>query len=270
MLSVGPDTNGYFDQCGRNSGKHIPSFGLAKRIQLTTDTAASAKANALLAALPEAAFRRLLPELEEITLPVGEVLLRPNCSTKFAYFPTNSIVALMYGTDGAGAMAKAWPVGREGMLGISLFLGVRKLDHQAQVQVGGTALRLPAAALMAEFRQAGALQQLLLRYVFALITQASQLGLCSHCHSIEQRLCRLLWLDFDRVGAEAIDLTQQRIAEQLGVRRVSITQAAMRLQSDDLIQYVRGRVRLLDRKKLEERACACAGIIARSFAAVTA
>jgi CRP-like cAMP-binding protein len=233
------------------------------------DAAASAKENALLATLPEAAYRRLLPELEAMTLRTGEVLFRPNGSTKFAYFPTNSIISLMYGMDDAGAMAKAWPVGREGMLGISLFLGVRKLDHQAEVQVGGGALRLPAAALMSEFRQTGALQQLLLRYVFALITQASQLGLCSHCHSIEQRLCRLLWLAFDRVRAQTIELTQQRIADLLGVRRVSVTQAAMRLQRDELIEYVRGRVRLIDRKKLEQRACACAGVIARSFAAVT-
>jgi CRP-like cAMP-binding protein len=240
------------------------------RVPLLTDAAPSAKANALLAALPEAAYRRLLPELEATALRAGEVLFRPNGSIKFAYFPTNSIIALMYGMDGAGALAKAWPVGSEGMLGVSLFLGVRRLDHQAEVQVGGSAFRLPAAALLAEFRQAGALQHLLLRYVFALISQASQLGLCNHCHAIEQRLCRLLLLAFDRVGAEEIDLTQQRIAELLGVRRVSVTQAAMRLQNDGLIEYVRGRVKLINRKKLEERSCVCAGAIARAFDAVTA
>jgi hypothetical protein len=241
---------------------------LAMPVQ-SMETTASTKANALLAALPQAVYRRLLPELQATTLHSGEVLCRPNGLMKFAYFPTNSIVAAMYGTDEAGSMAKAWPVGREGMLGISLFLGVARLDNQAEVQVGGTAFKIPAAALLTEFRQAGALQHLLLRYAFALIKQASQLGVCSHSHPIEQRLCRLLLLAFDRVGAEEIDLTQQRIAELLGVRRVSITQAAIRLQNDRLIEYVRGRVRLLSREKLAERSCVCAKIIARGFAAVT-
>jgi CRP-like cAMP-binding protein len=232
--------------------------------------APSARANALLAALPRAVYRRLLPELQVSTLQPSEVLCRPNERMKFAYFPTDSIVAVMYGTDEAGSMAKAWPVGREGMLGISLFLGVERLDNQTEVQVAGTAFRIPAAALMAEFRQAGALQRLLLRYAFGLIMQASQLGVCNHCHPIEQRLCRLLLLAFDRVGAREIDLTQQRIAELLGVRRVSVTHAAMRLQRNHVIEYVRGRVRLVDRKKLAECSCVCAGIIARGFAAVTA
>jgi CRP-like cAMP-binding protein len=238
---------------------------------VAADSAApAAMTNALLAALPRTVYRRLLPDLQVSTLQPGEVLYRSNTRMKFAYFPTNSIIAVMYGTDDAGSMAKAWPVGREGMLGISLFLGVERLDNQAQVQVGGTAFRLPAAALVAEFQQAGALQRLLLRYAFALIMQASQLGVCSHCHPVEQRLCRLLLLAFDRVGAREIDLTQQHIAQLLGVRRVSITHAAMALQRNRAIEYVRGRVRLIDREKLAERACGCAGIIARGFAAVTA
>jgi CRP-like cAMP-binding protein len=247
----------------------IARSGLAMRVQLA-QAAASAEANALLSALPHAVYRRLLPDLQTITLHPGEVLCRTNDHLKFAYFPTNCIVAAMYGTDEAGSMAKAWPVGREGMLGISLFLGVERLDNQAEVQVGGTAFRIPAAALLSEFRQAGALQHLLLRYAFALIMQASQLAACSHCHPIEQRLCRFLLLAFDRVGAAEIELTQQRIAELLGVRRVSVTHAAMGLQRDNLIEYVRGRVRLINRKRLAQRSCACAGIIVRGFAAVTA
>ena len=177
------------------------------------------------------------------------MLYRANARVKFAYFPVNSIVAAMYGTDKAGSLAKVWPIGREGMLGISLFLGVERLDNQARVQVGGTAFRIPAAALVAEFQQAGALQRLLLRYAYALIMQASQLGLCNHGHPVEQRLCRLLLLAFDRVGSREIDLTQQCIAALLGVRRVSVTHAAMDLQRNHAIEYVRGRVRLIDREK---------------------
>jgi len=234
------------------------------------DSPSSARDNALLAALPEAAYCRLLPDLEATTLRVGDVLFRRTGRPSFAYFPTRSTVSLLYAADTAGAMATAWPVGREGMVGISLFLGVQKLDNQADVQIGGTAFRLPAPALLAEFRRASALQHLLLRYVFALITQASQLGVCNHYHSVEQRLCRFLLRAFEHVGGEQTDLTQGRIAQLLGVRRVSITHAAMSLQSDGLIEYVRGRVTLLDRNKLAERSCVCAAIIARAFAAVTA
>jgi hypothetical protein len=232
------------------------------------DPAANPKANALLAALPEAAYRRLLPDLEATTLRDGEALLPPTGSMKYAYFPTSSIVALLYDVDHAGTPVKAWPVGREGMLGISLFLGVPKFVSRADVQIGGAAFRIPAAALISEFRQAGMLQQLLLRYVFALIQQASQLCVCSHYHPVEQRLCRFLLRSFDRIGGNEIGFTQQRIATLLGARRVSVTQAARRLQADDLIEYVRGRVTLVNQEKLEERSCVCTAIIRRAFEAV--
>lgn len=166
-------------------------------------------------------------------------------------------------------MAKAWPVGREGMVGISLFLGGPKRDNRADVQIDGAAFRLPASALLAEFRRAGALQHVLLRYVFALVTQASQLGVCNHYHLIEKRLCRFLSLLFDRVSADDVVITQDRIALLLGVRRSSITQAAVHLHAAGAIEYSRGHVRLTSRAKLEELACPCAGIIRRAFAAVT-
>jgi hypothetical protein len=231
-------------------------------------TTSTPKANGLLAGLPESVYRRLLPHLEATTLRKGDALLAPTGGMKYAYFPTSSIVALLSDVHEVGAPVNAWPVGREGMLGISLFLGVPKFVSQADVQIGGSAFRLPAAALLAEFRQAGALQQLLLRYVFALITQASQLGVCGHYHPIEQRLCRFLLGAFDRIDGNEIDFTQQHIAQWLGVRRVSITQAAIRLQADQLIEYVRGRVILLNRKMLEQRSCICAGIIRQAFASV--
>ena len=226
-------------------------------------------ANRLLAALPEAAYRRLLPDLEATTFQVGDVLIRPAEPLEFVYFPTDSVVTVSYAVNEDGAMAKAWPVGNEGMVGISLILGGLERDKGADIQIGGTAFRLPAAVLLREFGRAGALQHLLLRYVFALITQASQLGVCSHHHPIEQRLCRFLSRVFDRVAGEEVALTQERIARLLGVRRVSITQAAVQLQESGVIAYRRGHVRLVSRKKLEERSCACASIIRLTFEAVS-
>ena len=234
-----------------------------------TVTPATPKANKLLAALPEAVYRRLLPDLEAVTLGAGETLFRPAGRLQYAYFPATSIVTLSYAVAEDGTMAKAWPVGREGIVGISLFLGEPKRDNRADVQVGGVAFRLPASALLAEFKRAGPLQHLLLRYVFALVTQASQLGLCNHYHPIEQRFCRFLSLLFDRVPGDEVVITQARIAELLGVRRVSITHAAVQLHAAGVIEYWRGHVQLVSRTKLEDRACPCAAIIRRAFASVT-
>jgi CRP-like cAMP-binding protein len=165
-------------------------------------------------------------------------------------------------------MAKAWPVGREGMVGISLFLDGPTHDNRADVQVGGFAFRLPAFALLAEFRRASAFQHLLLRYVFALMTQASQLGVCSHHHPIEQRLCRFLSRLFDRVSGDEVAITHELMGALLGVRRVSITQAALKLQAAGIIEYSRGHVKLISRKKLETRSCACGALIRRAFEVV--
>ena len=227
------------------------------------------KANWLLAALPETVYQRLLPDIEASTLRVGETLFRPAGRLQYAYFPASSIVTLSYAVAEDGTMAKAWPVGREGMVGISLFLGEPKRGNRADVQIGGIAFRLPASALLAECKRAGALQHLLLRYVFALVTQASQLGLCNHYHPIEQRFCRFLSLLFDRVPGDDIFITQERIAKLLGVRRVSITHAAVQLHAAGVIEYWRGHVQLVSRTKLEDRACPCAAIIRRAFASVT-
>jgi len=216
-----------------------------------------------------AAYRRLLPDLQAQPLEVGEQLFRPNGQLQFAYFPTTSIVTLSYAVEDNGTMAKAWPVGREGVVGISLFMGGPKQDNSADVQIGGLAYRLPAASLLTEFRRGGAFQQLLLRYVFALVTQASQIGVCSSHHSMDQRLCRFLVRLFDRVSASNVVITHERIATLLGVRRTSITLAAAKLQKAGIIEYSRGRIRVIDQKKLEQRSCACAGIIRRAFEAVS-
>jgi Crp-like helix-turn-helix domain len=226
---------------------------------------ATPKANRLLAALPEAVYRRLLPDLEVTNLRVGEALCSPAGRLQFAYFPTSSVVASYFD----GAVAEAPLIGREGMAGISLILGGPTHDNRLDVEVGGTAFRLPATSLIAEFLQAGALQKLLLRYVFARLAQGSQLGVCSRSHPIEQRLCRLLSRIFARVSGDEVALTQVRIAALLGVRRVSITNAAGHLRTAGIVDYQRGEIRLVSRKKLQERTCPCAEIIRRAFESVT-
>ncbi len=230
----------------------------------------SPKTNALLGALPTSAYRRLLPHLQTASLAVDETLFSPGSPMRYVYFPTTSIVTLAYAIEAGGRMAKAWPVGREGVAGIALFMGSPRRDNCANVQIAGLAYRLPAAALMAEFHRADAFQGLLLRYVFALVTQASQLGVCSHYHTIEQRLCRFLLRLFDRVAATEVTITHERIAALLGVRRTSITLAAGALQTGGVIEYCRGRIRIVNKQGLEERSCACAAIIRRAFAEVTA
>jgi len=232
------------------------------------DASITPKANALLAELPETAYQRLLPKLEVTTLRVGEALFSPTGRLQFAYFPTSSVVTLSYPIEGKGPMAKAWPVGREGMVGISLYLGSPKRDNRADVQLAGLAFRLPASALLAEFRRAGAFQNLLLRYVFALVTQASQLGVCNHYHPIEQRACRFLSRLFARVSDVDVPMTQERMGELLNARRVTITHVASQLRAAGIIEYSRGHIQLISRKKLEGRACACDAIIRRAFEAV--
>jgi CRP-like cAMP-binding protein len=232
---------------------------------------ATPKANRLLAALPEAAYRRLLPDLEARTLQFGEVLFHRTGRLQYAYFPTDgTVVTLSFPVEEGRPMAKTWPVavGRQGVVGVSIFLGNGRREHSAAVQVAGLAFRLPAAALLNEFKRAGVFQHLLLRYVFALVTQASQLGACNSHHSIEQRLCRVLSLWFAQGADHRIAFTHEHIAKLLGVRRESVTEAAWRLQSDGVIDYQRGNIRLISRKKLQERACPCAAIIQRAFQSV--
>ncbi len=229
---------------------------------------ATPKANQLLAASPEATYRRLLPYLEAITLTLDQSLFPRAGSLPFAYFPTDSIVTLSYAIE-KGAIAKAWPVGREGMVGISLILGSSTRYNRADVQLSGSAFRIAATPLLTEFRRDNEFQRLLLRYVSALITQASQLSVCGQHHLIEQRLCRFLTRAFDRVSRDRLSITQARIGKLLGVRRESITEVALRLQKAGIILYFRGNIILINREKLEKRACTCGAIIRRAFAAVS-
>ena len=228
---------------------------------------ATPRRNNLLCALPALDYGRLLPSLEAVDLPPAMVLFEPGAPIEFAYFPTESVVTLSYAIE-KRVMAKAWSVGREGMVGISLFLETPNRDSRAQVEAGGLAFRLPAAALMTELRRAGALRRVLLRYLAALLTQCSQLCVCHRHHTLEQRYCNFLLRVFAEQSSKSTLITQRRIGLLLGVRRESITEIACRLQQAGIIDYRRGRITLLERKSLQNRACTCDGIIRRALACV--
>jgi hypothetical protein len=248
-----------------NASKHTMPQGRDQNM----DASGTPKENLLLAALPPSAYLRLLPHLESITLAAGETLHRVAGLPRFAYFPTTSIVTVSRAVKEDSPIAKAWAVGREGMVGISLFLSGANRDNRADVQCSGLAFRVRARVLRDEFHRAEALQRLLLRYVFALLTEVSQLSVCNLHHSVAQRLCRFLLRAFDSVPAETIFLTHEHIALLLGVRRVSISVAAAKLQAAEIIAYERGRISLINREKLEVGACTCAEIIRRAFEAVS-
>ena len=224
--------------------------------------------NQLLAALPSAVYQRLRPHLEPCILTVDQKLFPRVGPLKFGFFPVDSIVTLSYAI-GDRAMAKAWPVGREGLAGISLLSDGAHRDNQADVQFGGLAYRIPAGVLRREFRRGGAAQHLLLRYVFASITQASQLSVCNLYHSADKRLCRFLSRGFARVGGKELFITHARIARLLGLRREAITEIAMELHEAGIIRYCRGHITLMNGKSLDARACACNAIIRRAFEEVT-
>jgi len=223
----------------------------------------SARQNQLLAALPAAVYRRLLPYLERVALPVGRILFPPLAKIRYAYFPTTSIVALTYAVD-KGVTATARLVGNEGVVGLSSLSGASRND-QASVQTAGHAFRLSIDILRAEFRRGGAFQQLMLRYWQVLVTQASQLGVCNLYHALDKRLCRFLLHAFDQAPADELAITHQSTADLLGVRRVGVTEAVGRLHAVGVIRSGRGHLTLLNRRKLEALACTCYGTIKKEF-----
>jgi CRP-like cAMP-binding protein len=180
------------------------------------------------------------------------------------YFPTSSIVSLLYVMED-GASAEIAIVGNEGLVGIALFMGGETTPSRAIVQSAGRAYRLPAAILKEEFRRGGALQRLLLRYTQALITQMAQTAVCNRHHSIDQQLCRWLLLSIDRLASNELEMTQDLIANMLGVRRAGVTEAALKLQDAGLIRYSHGHIELLNREGLEQRVCECYGVVKREF-----
>jgi CRP-like cAMP-binding protein len=220
----------------------------------------SPKQNHLLAALPGPDFARLAPHLELTPMPLGEVLYESGGRLQHVYFPVNSIVSLLYVLEN-GASAEIAVVGNEGILGISLFMGGETTPSRAVVQSAGFGYRLEAQLLKREFNRAGPMLQLLLRYTQALITQMAQTAVCNRHHTIEQQLCRWLLLSLDRLASEELTMTQELIANMLGVRREGVTEAAGDLQRAGLIRYGRGRIEVLDRRGLEKAVCECYRVV---------
>jgi len=220
--------------------------------------------NHLLNALPRQEYERLEPHLESVELKLGEVLYESGDQMRHAYFPTTSIISLLYVLEN-GSSAEIAVVGNEGILGIALFMGGHTTPSRAVVQSKGTAYRLKASLLLEEFNRGGATQNLLLRYTQALITQMTQTAVCNRHHTVEQQLCRWLLLSLDRLSGNSLNMTQELIANMLGVRREGVTEAAGRLQRDGLIQYCRGHIEVLDRDRLELRVCECYQVVKTEF-----
>ncbi len=216
--------------------------------------------NHLLAALLDADFERLAPHLELVPMLLGDVLYESGGKLQHAYFPTTSIVSLHYVLEDGGSSESAG-VGNEGVLGISLFMGGGSTPSRAVAQTGGHAYRLKAHVLMEEFNRAGPVMRLLLRYTQALMTQMSQTAVCNRHHSVEQQLCRWLLLTLDRLPSGELTMTQELIANMLGVRREGVTEAAGRLQAAGYIRYRRGHISVLDRVGLEHTACECYEVV---------
>lgn len=220
--------------------------------------------NHILAAFPAAEYQRLLPYLELIEMPLGEVLYESGGQLQHVYFPTTSIVSLQFVLED-GASAEIAVVGNEGILGISLFMGGNTTPSRAVVRSAGHGYRLQAQLLQQEFNRAGPVMRLLLRYTQALITQMTQTAVCNRHHSVEQQLCRALLLSLDRLSSDSLVMTQELIAGMLGVRREGVTEAAGNLQRAGFIRYSRGRIDVLDRPGLEITVCECYAVVKVEF-----
>jgi CRP-like cAMP-binding protein len=218
----------------------------------------------LLAALPEPTRDRWLAQLESVELRLGQVLHESGETLSDVYFPTTAVVSLLYVMEN-GAAAEIALVGDEGIVGVSLFMGGGSTTSRAVVQIAGHALRLKAHQLMDEFTRSASVLHLLLRYTQALITQMAQTAVCNRHHSLDQQLCRWLLLILDRLGGNELAMTQELIANILGVRREGVTMAATKLQRDGLIRYARGHIAILDRVGLEKRTCECYAVVRREY-----
>ena len=220
--------------------------------------------NHLLDALLKTEYDRLSPKLELVNMSLGEVLYESGGLLQYVYFPTDSIISMLYVMED-GASAEIAVVGNEGILGISLFMGGETTPSRAVVQSAGHAYRLKAQVLKDEFNRAGPVMRLLLRYTQALITQMSQTAVCNRHHSVEQQLCRWLLLSLDRLASDELSMTQELIANMLGVRREGVTEAAGKLQRAGLIDYSRGKIKVLSRPGLEKRVCECYQVVKTEF-----
>ena len=220
--------------------------------------------NQLLCALPDAEWQRWLPQLEAVEMPLGQVLYESGGALSHVYFPTSSIVSLLYVMED-GASAEIAVVGNEGVVGISIFMGGESTTSRAVVQSAGKGLRLKAQVIKEEFNRAGPVLHLLLRYTQALITQMAQTAVCNRHHSLDQQLCRWLLLSLDRLQGNDLVMTQELIANMLGVRREGVTESALKLQRAGLIRYARGRISVLNRQGLEQRSCECYAVVKKEY-----
>jgi CRP-like cAMP-binding protein len=220
--------------------------------------------NKILAALPDIDYQRLCPHLELVDMPLGHVLYEAGRTLNYVYFPTTSIVSLLYVMEN-GSPSEIAVVGYEGLIGISLFMGGESTPNQAVVQSGGQGFRMKATLFKQEFNRFGSVMHLCLRYTQALITQMAQTAACNRHHSLDQQLCRWLLLSMDRLQGNELVMTHELIANMLGVRRSGVTESALNLQKAGLIHYVRGHITVLDRPKLEQRTCECYLVVKKEY-----
>jgi CRP-like cAMP-binding protein len=220
--------------------------------------------NQLLASLPESEWSRWSPRLEVVHMPLGQVLYESGIALTSVYFPITAIVSLLYVMEN-GASAEIAIVGNEGIVGVSLFMGGESTPSRAVVQSAGVACRLDAEVMKGEFNRGGPVLHLLLRYTQALITQMAQTAVCNRHHTVDQQLCRWLLLSLDRLEGQELQMTQELIANMLGVRREGVTEGALKLQRAGLIQYARGHIKVLDRAGLEARTCECYRVVKREY-----
>lgn len=219
-------------------------------------SAPSPSQNQLIAAMPEDVVGRLAENLELVAFPLGKVVYEAGAQEHYVYFPTDCIVSLLY-TMESGASAEISVVGNEGLVGIAVVMGGESTTSRAVVQSAGSAYRLPSQRLKDEFNRHGEFLHLMLRYTQALLTQMAQMAVCNRHHSIDQQLCRWLLLSLDRLSGDELNMTQELIANMLGVRREGVTEAAGKLHKRGVIEYKRGRIRVLDRPELESLSCEC-------------
>lgn len=210
--------------------------------------------------LPRETYERILPHLAHVSFSLGEVVYESGGRMGHVYFPTTSVISLLYVMQN-GSSAEMGMAGKDGLVGIALFMGGDTMPNRAVVQSAGDAFRMRANVLQDEFAQGGMFQRLLLRYTQALLTQMSQTAVCNRLHAIEQQLCRWLLLSHDRLNSDELIMTQELIANMLGVRREGVTHAAGRLQEQGLISYMRGRITVLDRSGLEAAVCECYRVV---------
>ncbi|MBU3628853.1 Crp/Fnr family transcriptional regulator [Polynucleobacter sp. AP-Reno-20A-A9] len=216
--------------------------------------------NWLFHSIPEDAWQRLLPHIEEFDMPLGLVLSESGDRMSYVYFPTNTIVSLLHNLA-SGSSAEIAVIGNEGCVGVELFMGGNSTLTRSVVQSAGKSYRIKANVIVEEFNKAGALMHLLLRYTQALITQMTQTAVCNRHHSLDQQFCRWLLLSLDRLDSNELVMTQELIANMLGVRREGVTEAALKAQKAGLIKYSRGHITILDRIGLEKRACECYQVV---------